>query len=294
MKKILHYSLAAFLFTFSSLSYGQNSGSEVLPNMDNNPNNTSILNDQLRETNQRLLQLEGGIDINSMTTGILNVSRGGTGQDSSNWPAGDFIYMSSTGVWGHKSTAGGIPNNVQVFNTSGTWTNPGVSQVYVKVWGDGGGGGSCTTTAQTGGGGGGGYSEGLTAVTGDIAVTVGQGGAGSIGLGGSSAGTGSSFAGSVTIAASGGGGGVDGVNGAGGAGGTGSGGQINFNGLGGNYNVAGSGGGTYEFLLTNNPGAGTSGGSPGPFTGMGGGGAHCAGGGANGGNGAAGLVIVFY
>ena len=74
---------------------------------------------------------------------LLNPSAGGTGQNSSNWPSGDVIYMSSTGVWGHET----LTNNhgVQIFNSSGTFTAPaGVYAVFVTLQGGGGSGSSNT------------------------------------------------------------------------------------------------------------------------------------------------------
>lgn len=117
-----------------------------------------------------------------------------------------------------------VPNNIQIFTATGTWTRPaGINTVYVKVWG-GGGGGSDAAGGGNGAGGGGGYSEGSIAVTGNVTVTI-----GSAGSGGNPAtdGTSSTFAGTTTITA---GGGVHGNGGTGGAGGTSSNGSINLTG----------------------------------------------------------------
>jgi large repetitive protein len=82
----------------------------------------------------------------------------------------------------------------QTFNTSGTWTNPGVSSVEALVVGGGGGGGyghSSTTEPYGGGGGAGGvlYSASLAInANSNYSVTVGNGG------GGSASGNSSTFA----------------------------------------------------------------------------------------------------
>jgi len=79
-------------------------------------------------------------------------------------------------VWG--AMAGGF-SNMQVFTSNGTWVKPAnVNKVYVKVQGGGGGGAWSSSSNFGGGGGAGGYSEGIVAVTGNVTVVVGSGGAG--------------------------------------------------------------------------------------------------------------------
>lgn len=131
-----------------------------------------------------------------------------------------------------------VPQNIQVFTTSGTWTRPaGVNNVYVKAWGaggSGGGGDSAVVTRRGGGGGGGGYAEGIIAVTGNVTVTVGTGGTGSSGSqGAGSNGGNTTFAGTTTLTANGGsaGGAWNGSPGTAGAGGSASNGSINLTGI---------------------------------------------------------------
>ncbi|MBI5699817.1 hypothetical protein HZC35_05935 [Candidatus Saganbacteria bacterium] len=189
----------------------------------------------------------------------------------------------------------GIPSNIQVFTTSGTWTKPAnISTVYVEVWGGGGGGTSGAANQGGGGGGGGGYSAGLVSVTGNVTVTIGAGGTAG------NAGSASSFAGASTLTGN--GGSVGGTGG--GAGGTATGGTINLSGAaggpgegndggggggGGGSPKGGAGGGGGPGANASNPStAGGAGTRPG---GGGGGGSESAG---TGGTGGAGLVIVSY
>lgn len=70
--------------------------------------------------------------------------------------------------------------DVQIFNTSGTWTKPtGRSMCKIMMWGGGGGGGKSVGSNSTGGGGGGGYNEQflpLSYLNSSVSVTVGLGG----------------------------------------------------------------------------------------------------------------------
>jgi len=204
------------------------------------------------------------------------------------------VTTAQTRSW---TVGSGIPQNVQVFATTGTstWTKPaGVSTVYVQVWGAGGGGKTGTNNAANGGGGGGGYSAGLVSVIENVTVTVGAGG------GAGAAGGSSSFAGVTTLTGNGGAAGTA----SGGAGGTGTLGTINLpgaagtagdaidgcsggNGGGSPFGGAGGGGGP-----GGNAGGGNIAGASGTLPGGGGGGGSDATG--TGGSGANGLVIVSY
>lgn len=97
--------------------------------------------------------------------------------------------------------------NMEVFTSTGEWTQPaGITQVRVIVVGGGGGGGDVGTSSGLGlggGGGAGGYAEAEVVVSGNVTVTVGAAGAAS-GNGGNS-----SFAGDTTITANGGTAGTD-------------------------------------------------------------------------------------
>ena len=179
------------------------------------------------------------------------------------------------------TSPGFVPTNIQVFTTTGTWTQPaGVTNVYVKVIGGGGAGGagrSVSVAAAGGGGGGGGYAEGPIAVTGNVTVTIGAT---------------NSFAGTSTISATAGSAGTSaGSNtpGAGGAGGAGSGGSFSAAGqagaTGGNGGASVMGAGGY-----NNPNGSTNGAN---YGGGGGGGSSVSGQTAAG-SGDAGAVMVYY
>jgi hypothetical protein len=243
-------------------------------------------------------------------TGItdLAVADGGTGQGS--YTDGELLIGNTTGNTLTKatitagtgisvtngsgaitiaSTGGGGFANMNVFTSSGTWTNPGsVTKVKVAVVGGGAGGGPSN---GSGGGGGGTAIEVITIPTSPVPVTVGGGG------GVSSAGGTSSF--STYCSATGGAAGAPNSASAT-LGGIGSGGAFNIRGNGGNGNYVastapfgtatktGGGGGSSTY-----GGGGGSGSNPGQAGGVYGGGGAGGGPGA-GGAGAAGIVIVEY
>lgn len=112
------------------------------------------------------------------------------------------------------TSALGPTPNVQIFNSTGTWTKPAGSYKYavIQLWG--GGGGGCTG-GQGGGGGGGGYTQFLILLSrlpSSLTASVGGGGSGgyAAGSGGTStvswAGSGSSYCGVTSVSAYGGGG----------------------------------------------------------------------------------------
>jgi|SRR3989344_8905412 len=77
--------------------------------------------------------------------------------------------------WSNVAGITPIPHGLQVFNSSGTWSQAGVTQVTVEVWG---GGGGPSDGGYSYGGAGGGYAKGFYAVTpgSPYTVTVGAGG----------------------------------------------------------------------------------------------------------------------
>lgn len=214
----------------------------------------------------------------------------GTGEGQVNWDSDNDLLQIGTGT---TTKTAGVANNVQTFTTSGTWVRPpGVTKVWVRVWGGGGNGGSGGTFLgfrwSGSGGGGSGYAEGLIEVNGNVTVTVG-------GVAGTS-----SFAGVTTIQATGGSNSGFGA----GSGGVGSGGIINLtgqDGMSGTLYSGGDGGEGGASPMGGMGGAGGAGGNAnssssigraGGFPGGGGGGGSPDAG--TGGAGATGCVIVYY
>ena len=80
-----------------------------------------------------------------------------------------------------------IPNGIQVFDTTGSWTVPaGVTRARVSAWGGGGGGGGASDCGGAGfGGGAGGYGQSIVSVTPGESVSVTIGAGGTAGVGGS-------------------------------------------------------------------------------------------------------------
>lgn len=198
--------------------------------------------------------------------------------------AGQFLQTkgaSANPVW---ASSNWVPNNIQVFSSSGTWTKPsGVSTVYAKALGQGGTGGNPSGgTSIGGGGGGGGYAEGFIAVTGDVTVTINS--------------TSSTFVGTTTLTANAGG---TGGNTAAGTGGAASNGQINLTGNSGMIGAAtatyiASGKGADALMGFGAGGAPVVGGTAGNAGQGFGAGGSAGGNGQTGGAGSGGLVIVYY
>lgn len=112
-----------------------------------------------------------------------------------------WTYNSSSATW--VQFTGGPANavDVQSFTSSGTWNKPSSGLIaLVRVWGGGGGGGS-TAGSDSPGGGGGGFVDGwfaLSVLGATEIVTIGAGGAGSIGVGAGNNGGNSTFGSHLT------------------------------------------------------------------------------------------------
>jgi hypothetical protein len=116
-------------------------------------------------------QLAGNISQDKLAGAIPISKLSSTGTASSS------TFLRGDGSW---QAAGGF-SNMQVFTSSGTWTNPGtITRVKVTVIGGGGGGGvsSYPFNWVSGGAGGGTAIETLTIPTAPVPITVGGGGAG--------------------------------------------------------------------------------------------------------------------
>jgi len=156
------------------------------------------------------------------------IADGGTGAATASGARVNLDVPSNAAALGLKS--------MQVFTASGTWTRPtGIRKVLVEVIGGGGGGGSTQATADQfgAGGGGGGFAMRLLDVSAiaTSTITIGPlGGGGAAGSNNGAAGGNSSWAdGTNTLTGNGGAGGAFAAGGAfGGAGGTGTGGSVNI------------------------------------------------------------------
>lgn len=175
----------------------------------------------------------GAVGVNSLSSNAISTFNVADGAITSS-KIMDASITASKLAPGSVST---FPNGIAVFNSSGIWTNPGVSRVIVKLWGGGGGDFSGTGSAY---GGGGAYCEGVVTLTDNIVpVTVGLGGTNGSSYAGwpSSAGGNSSFL--SLVAGGGGGASAD----RGGDGGTPSGGTIMSSGGSGGTGASGGSGG---------------------------------------------------
>lgn len=125
----------------------------------------------------------GWVAIKAPASLPLSTANGGLGADASAWTAGDYLYLSSTGVIGHR-----VPAGIQIFTGSGTFVAPtGITKVYLSMVGGGGGGCNNNNTGSAGGASGGWViNYPYTVVAGNsYTVTIGTGGAGGSGVTGS-------------------------------------------------------------------------------------------------------------
>lgn len=253
-------------------------------------------------TGGTVTSVASGVGMTSATitsSGTLNVDVGTS--------ANQIVQLDSSArlpaVDGSQLTNLSLPpfSNMQVIDSSATWTPAvGVTKVYVQVWG-GGGGGAGGNNGVSGGGGSGGaagaYAAGIFTVTPllGISVTIGSGGGkGSVNANGSSGGT-TQFG--ALISSGGGAGGVvassvptlGGITGAvlGVVGGSGLPAMGNYGGVGG-VSPNGGMGGAPSYVGSQ---AASSGGVPG---GGGGGGYGVLASASQGGNGASGRVVIWW
>lgn len=270
-------------------------------------------------TNCTGLPVAGGGTGNSTFTAYSVICAGTTA-------TGAFQNVSGVGTAGQVLTSNGaaaLPTwqagdgsglqSVQVFTASGTWTKPaGINTVLVECLGGGGGGGYVTGGAGAGvggGGGGGGYGKVLVDVSAisSETVTIGAGGAGGIGSSSTPAVTGGTSSFGAHISCTGGVGGdgttssAGSVSGRGGVGGASSSGSVNGNGFngestkttgGGLSQIGGGGGSIYgrggRAISTSGNGNTALG-----FGGGGGGAVDAASTNRNGGDGTAGIIVVW-
>lgn len=130
-------------------------------------------------TGSGTVTLGGGVNVSTITTGILPVANGGTGVNAAG-TSGNVLTSNGT-AW--VSQAGAVASNIQTFSATGTYTKPtGAKFVMVEIWGAGGGGsgGSQPNVGGTGGGGGAYVTRTYAApeVGATETVTIGAGGPG--------------------------------------------------------------------------------------------------------------------
>lgn len=94
MKTTIYILLSLILY---SLPLFAQDAVDVVPQTATNPQVISGFNDEIRKTSRRLRMLEGGISLTTGVTGILPVTKGGTGQDFSAEAAQSLVFFDSTG-----------------------------------------------------------------------------------------------------------------------------------------------------------------------------------------------------
>lgn len=140
-------------------------------------------------TSSGTVTLGGGVNVSTITTGVLPVANGGTGLNAVG--SNGNVLTSNGTAWVSQAVSASAAN-IQTFSAGGTYTKPpGAKFIYVEMWGAGGGGGGGFTPGplpsnaltQNSGGGGGAYTYKTFAapeVGGTVTVTVGAGGAGGL------------------------------------------------------------------------------------------------------------------
>lgn len=118
---------------------------------------------------------------NASGTGTLTVAAPNTNTDRTlTLPDATGTLVSSSSL---SNPVWPAPVDVQTFNSTGTWTKPtgGQTMARVQIWGGGGGGSRSTSAGGAAGGGGGAYNEvtiPLSYLASSFTATVGSGGTG--------------------------------------------------------------------------------------------------------------------